>query len=336
MRVDHELWSVRDFLELRERIEQQPLYQRRDVWTKHKRQLLIDSLLRGLDIPMIYLRRVRNNALFDYSIIDGQQRLSSIWRFADATLLLGNDLEDAQVWAGCAITDLDRQYRRAFRKFEVVVAVVSDATDEEVRELFERLQMGERLTPAELRNSIRSALGSAVRAIADTHEFFVSNSCTFSPKRYKHHDLTALAFCIQLFRDKQDVKAPNLRQLYLDNKNRVPHGLERSVIAVLNYMHEMLREMPRCITRKWTFVDVYHVLSRTAARGRPAAKTVAQRLVEFEAKRLRHVKKPEVLLRGRTSDEELYRYIQAFKASGGIADNVKERYRVLRGRLMGR
>ena len=80
------------------RIDLNPSYQRRsDIWTPEKRQLLIDSILNEFDIPKLYFhvlskpRLLKNGHTALYSIIDGRQRIETIWEFLDGKLKLGND-----------------------------------------------------------------------------------------------------------------------------------------------------------------------------------------------------------------------------------------------------
>lgn len=57
-------------------------YQRGAVWQDREKQLLIDSVLRGYPLPVIYLHK-RHKAVAGYSrddfdVVDGQQRISAI------------------------------------------------------------------------------------------------------------------------------------------------------------------------------------------------------------------------------------------------------------------
>lgn len=62
----------------KEKIDPKPAFQRNAVWPLEKKQLLIDSLLRGYDIPKIYLRMLNNNEKYESEVVDGQQRLRAI------------------------------------------------------------------------------------------------------------------------------------------------------------------------------------------------------------------------------------------------------------------
>ena len=71
-------WTVEELHKARARISF-PEYQRQDrLWPPDKKQLLIDSILREIDIPKLYFNRTNSGEI---EVIDGQQRLWSIWEF---------------------------------------------------------------------------------------------------------------------------------------------------------------------------------------------------------------------------------------------------------------
>src|SRR3989339_770758 len=75
-----------------EKTDPRPEYQRGPVWSKKQKQLLIDTILRDLDIPKFYLRAV-NNDKYDWEVVDGQQRLRSIWEFRRSEYKTSSDAE---------------------------------------------------------------------------------------------------------------------------------------------------------------------------------------------------------------------------------------------------
>ena len=55
-----------------------PTFQRNYVWDRKRASRFIESLILGLPIPQIFLYQIERNK---YSIIDGQQRLLTIYFF---------------------------------------------------------------------------------------------------------------------------------------------------------------------------------------------------------------------------------------------------------------
>ena len=79
-------------------IQSDPEYQRMgDVWNLEKRQLLIDTILNDFDLPKLYFHELAEPRLLDdgrlvkYAVIDGRQRLESIWGFIEGRFPLADD-----------------------------------------------------------------------------------------------------------------------------------------------------------------------------------------------------------------------------------------------------
>ena len=59
-----------------------PEYQReKRLWNETDKSNLIDSILKGIDIPKLYFYKVPGAKI--YEVVDGQQRLWAIWDFYD-------------------------------------------------------------------------------------------------------------------------------------------------------------------------------------------------------------------------------------------------------------
>lgn len=61
-----------------------PKFQRRSVWNPKSKSFLIDTIIRGLPIPVIILRDRKTNLetyLPTKEVVDGQQRLRSVITF---------------------------------------------------------------------------------------------------------------------------------------------------------------------------------------------------------------------------------------------------------------
>ncbi|MEZ0130500.1 DUF262 domain-containing protein, partial [Flavobacterium sp. LBUM151] len=89
--------SIRGFIDIVEKIDFDPLYQRYgNIWNTNKKQLLLDTVINGYDIPKFYFNYFinENNILnpnnFVYAIIDGKQRLLAIKEFYENKLKLSD------------------------------------------------------------------------------------------------------------------------------------------------------------------------------------------------------------------------------------------------------
>lgn len=135
-----------------------PSFQRGWVWNHSKASQLIESFLLGLPVPGIFLYREPGSQ--HQLVIDGQQRLRSIWGFFEGSLPTVPDFYMRDVdprWEGKRYKDLDEPDRIRLRD-AVLRAIVVEQTapndDSSVYHIFERLNTGGvHLNPQEVRNS---------------------------------------------------------------------------------------------------------------------------------------------------------------------------------------
>jgi len=81
MKMSKQPYPITTLCGLRERIDPTPDCQRPPAWTLKQKQLLIDTILRGYDIPKMYWQRLPKGEAFEFGVIDGQQRLTSFIAF---------------------------------------------------------------------------------------------------------------------------------------------------------------------------------------------------------------------------------------------------------------
>src|SRR2546428_514680 len=84
---DRSTYTPLDFSSWREAegLSLTPKFQRRGVWTTPARSFLIDTLIRGLPVPPIYLRTTQSadRKRIVREVVDGQQRISAVLDFID-------------------------------------------------------------------------------------------------------------------------------------------------------------------------------------------------------------------------------------------------------------
>ena len=129
----HETWPLVSVFHYKNDIDPTPDYQRYAVWTKKQQQLLMDSILRGLDIPKLYLRQTAADSAFKFEAVDGQQRLRAVWDFFDNQYPLSDDFTPEH--GGKKYKDLTMDQRMVFDHYQFNLVVIKDATDAEIREI---------------------------------------------------------------------------------------------------------------------------------------------------------------------------------------------------------
>ena len=185
-----------------------PEWQRQEVWGRSKRQNLIDSILKCWKLPKFYFLKVSDDPE-EYEVVDGQQRLAAIFEF------FGNDLPlsdaSAEAFGGNFYRDLPDKHVDRFDDYEIEYDEIEDASDEEVKEFFQRLQEGLPLTTSEKLNSIHSNLRDFVKELT-THQFLQKVSA--SNKRYGHFDIMAKATAIEIDGLEVGLRYDDLRAVF--------------------------------------------------------------------------------------------------------------------------
>jgi hypothetical protein len=324
-------------IQVKDAIQLNPAWQRGAVWSDTKQALLIDSILRGYDIPKIYLRKCSESAPYSYEVVDGQQRLRSLWRYIDDEYCLSNNSEKIgrNVISGKLFHDLPKSLQDRLLNFKLIVAYVREAKGPELSRLFSRLQMGVQLNSPELRNAVQTPLRHAIDTKALVHPFFKNSRIPVA--RFKHQDYLAHAVSFCIHAGTRDLKAPQLMDDYVHiNDTGILFPIINSSEEVLTFLEKVNERCGRKIRQKWIFVDLFYLL-HNCKRGLNTirVKDFAETYLEFDKRRLEYNSEPETLIEGVASskDKDMYDYILAFKISGGEKKNLTQRQEALKRRF---
>lgn len=129
-----------------------PNFQRKYVWTDVQASKLIESLIIQCPLPVIYLNQEPNETL---SVIDGNQRLTSIKRFLEDSLKL-KGLTAYPELEKYKYSELDQRFQRHIQNRTLRCIVILKDTHPQVKfDVFERLNSGAtKLNPQELRHGL--------------------------------------------------------------------------------------------------------------------------------------------------------------------------------------
>lgn len=143
-----------------------PAFQRRPVWPIGAKSFLIDTILRGIPMPIIFLRQRTNPKTLEplREVVDGQQRLRTVISFVDHSLLADFDsTKDAftvdavhnETVAGKRFTELSPAIKQRLLDYDFSVQVLpADTEDRDVLQIFARMNStGFKLSAQELRNA---------------------------------------------------------------------------------------------------------------------------------------------------------------------------------------
>jgi hypothetical protein len=147
---DFSLKAIKEMIE-QNSIDVAPHYQRRDRWSTGKQSALIESFLLNVPVPPVYLSE---DDYGNYSVIDGKQRLTTVYDFLTNKLALSG-LTKFPGLEGTKFKDLPSQLQNvlSIRPFIRVITLLQQSDPELKYEVFLRLNTGgEKLKPQEIRN----------------------------------------------------------------------------------------------------------------------------------------------------------------------------------------
>ena len=136
------------------RLVLRPAFQRNLVWNKEQRSYLIDSILRNLPVPEVYLHITTDaDGREELVVVDGQQRISACLEFLkDDLRMVGDDLDSR--WRNRVFSELEEDLKIRFRSYQLLVRQLPRLDEPVLREIFRRLNRTvEPLEPQELRHA---------------------------------------------------------------------------------------------------------------------------------------------------------------------------------------
>lgn len=143
-----------------------PSFQRGYVWSNPTASRLIESIILNVPIPPCYLSQ---NDEFELDVIDGQQRLQSIYRFIDNQFALSS-LAIATEFNNLRFHQLPNKVQRQIKTHTIRCVMITNKSHPDVKfDIFERLNSNtSTLNAQELRNCIyRGNFNDLLRKIAE-------------------------------------------------------------------------------------------------------------------------------------------------------------------------
>ncbi len=218
-------------------VDLQPSFQRGLVWNQLKQQRLIDTVLRRWSIPPVHLVVTDDERML---VLDGQQRLSAIRRFAAGKFAVGHFLpEDPEIssFVGRHYEDLPLEVQRRFKNFRISCFRLTDYQPDEPYELFFRLNMPTGLTQAEKRNSLIGEPRLQIRTLVERANWSAIR-VGFANGRMSYDDIIARCCC---YVEANTLRAP-MNVNTLESRYRTQAGFSDDVVRTIEQAIDELNE----------------------------------------------------------------------------------------------
>ncbi len=276
----------------RKKIEMSPFYQRSgEIWNLEKRQLLIDSILNDFDIPKIYFHETNTSQKFKYSVIDGKQRLETIWKFIENEFPLASDFEyfsDNKVKAGNMFySDIAQKYpelKSLFDSCDLPIICIMTNDLNLIDDMFLRLNEAVPLNAAEKRSAIRGPMTKSIMKISN--DKFFTRKVKFKNNRYQYREVSARILFLTWTLNKES-KIFDTKKIFLDNfvkefkkKKMSTISIEKEVIKVLEIMYKVFFDADNLLKSQST-IPIFYLVFREAIKTEKQHFISRQKLSKF-------------------------------------------------------
>jgi len=239
-------FSIREFLTMKNdgELALQPTYQRNFVATDLIASKLIESILLDVPIPVVYLAEEQDGS---YSVIDGQQRLTSFLSFLEGKFPDNRPFKLSGLKVLPEINrrffiDLDSELQKKIRSTTIHSIIIKKESNPDIKfEIFERLNTGStKLNEDEIRNTVyRGKYIDLLAELSENQGFhalvrkdnfkkrmiyrgMILRFFALSEKSYLNYKSSMKQFSNKELRDNKDLSASKEKEY----KNRFEHCLD--------------------------------------------------------------------------------------------------------------
>ncbi len=267
IKIDKDQYSIYEMKRKYDRgkICMDPSFQRNFVWKNKQMSELIESVIIGIPLPLIYLAESQRG---DLVVVDGRQRLTTFIKFLNDEFRL-NGLRILKDINGCCFSDLEKEkryskYATSIEDFQLVVQVIKYPTPDKVRfDIFDRVNRGGTpLNKQEMRNALYQGQSTQMlKELSEGEAFLAATGGSISPKHMKDRYIILRALCFDLYQKRKLTDADGkIVEYRSDIEDFLGTGME-----FLNRIpSEELRGLKEEFER--TMWHIYHIIGDNAFR----------------------------------------------------------------------
>lgn len=329
MKTKTQTLSVEKIFRRRSRIDLDPIFQRGKVWKLAKQQYLIDTIIKGWGIPKLYLAVEKDSRGEENLIcIDGKQRLNAIFYFLNNGFKLSP--KHTPTFKDKLYKNLPMNIKDKINAFSITVEKVSEASDQELGELFKRLQLGVSLNSAERLKADATNITKFVSNL--TRQKFFTHKVSFQNTRDAHFAVAAQLCLLEMAGRIVSAKYNNLEGFFKDYSNFDNNGLDaKRIKQMLAYLSRMFENSTPELSNRANTISVYLLVSELMKRGNIKGKE--KTLGTFFSKFVSDLRKA-VAQNMKKTDPEFLRYQNATIQSADSLSSIKIRQEILLERLV--
>jgi hypothetical protein len=205
VKIQRDMFSVR---ELKTDYEDKmlvlaPEFQREFVWKLKQKSELIESILMGIPLPMIYFFEGEGGVI---QVVDGKQRLTSLFEFIDDKFPLSHSLSILPKLRGKKYSQLTPAERTKIARYQFVTQTIIPPTPDKIKfDIFERVnRKGTVLNNQEMRNALYQGESTKLlKKLASLNSFKKATNNAISPTRMKDRYMILRVLAFYLWKNNE-------------------------------------------------------------------------------------------------------------------------------------
>lgn len=234
-KAQYSVLHVKRLYEDRKELIIDPTFQRKDVWNSKQRSELIESILMGIPIPVMYFFETTDGRK---QVVDGRQRITTIINYLNDRFSL-KELKILSGLNGSKFSDLDTKLQGIIEDYQFSVNIIQPPTPERVKyDIFDRVNRGgTRLNNQEMRNALYNGKATEIlKELSQSEEFLNATERKVNKARMKDQYIIsrALAFYLWLNGDLNSIDGMEP----IEYKSDIDDFLAKVMIAVNDHLDE--------------------------------------------------------------------------------------------------
>lgn len=241
-----------------------PIQRQSGQWDgdKLKKSLLIHSILANYPVPPIYcLKEAIGGKDYSYSILDGKQRLTTIFDYIDGRYPLDRETPAVVVddityeLGGKYFTDLDLETQQDILRFKFTIYGFEDADDDLIEEIFFRLNNSTPLSKPQKSMALTGVQNASFIKSILSDRFF-SEICQFSAlQRRKSDDMCTLLQSMMLLDNRYEdyefasISADETMRYAAYIKNNYSEEQKERLYDILDYLEKVFPEKEKLLKK---------------------------------------------------------------------------------------
>jgi len=187
VKVTRDVFSVYELkrkFEDRKTVILDPDFQREEVWKNKQKSELIESILMGIPLPVMYFAEDKFGSL---QVIDGRQRLTALFDFLNNKFSI-NSAPILKHLKNKKFSDLEPKEQIKLEDYQLIVYIIKPQTPDRIKfDIFDRVNRGgTQLNKQEMRNALYQGKSTKLlKELAKSEEFKKATGYAINSKRMK-------------------------------------------------------------------------------------------------------------------------------------------------------